>query len=599
MFCPSCGKKIARNVTFCPYCGQPTISSTNDSVSGPIDVPTTASHGRTRRTPLLIGLVGIVAVLCLCIVVLLFIDPWHVVGRLMGTYDAAATAMPPETSLYLGVNLLNLNQERIREIQQAFQDAARGTYIGDDMNDVEDEFDEIQDEWGINLEEDVLPWIGQYAGFGVIDPYMNETIEIETADWLLAIETRDKDAADAFLLKLTDAISDNNGIRFNEVTYQEVLIYEYDTEYEWEELALARSDDLILIGNGIRTIKNAIDTRQKESLVDAPYYQQIVGSLPRNRAVTFVLNPAFWQETSDMLAEALDTGSDSLFSNEFSGMGFSWSLIDEGIQMDIVTAFDQAQMDETTSQLLEAMADRQPLTDRLPEDTVAYWQGNHLDLLWQAITEQMMDSVGRADFQESMAIFEDELGFDPERDLFAQLSGNWAVAIIPSQDSIYAQYLDINLGGVWLAKGNDLAVLSRTAADVADIMSEEMFPMDDLRRDDLLLYETAEGDGFGFGTSEEFVFVGTSGRDIEQLYIHDSSLMDNEVHQQTWRAFPRGMTPLFYLNAAALIDSLERSDEIDQEELPVWRPITVVAGATDLIKHDTVHHTLIIFIETE
>ena len=596
MFCPSCGKKIAQKSTFCPYCGQP-IASSQVTKPGFAAVPVPGNRRMKKGLPLIVGLVGNSLGICLCLALFLLVDPFrlHLWGRLMGTYDAAATAMPPETSLYLGVNLLNLNQERIREIQQAFQDAARGTYLGDDMNDMEDDFDEIQDDWGINVEEDVLPWIGQYAGFGVIDPSMDYYLEIETADWLLAIETRDKEAADAFLLKLTDGISDNNGFRFDEITYQDVLIYEYDTE----ELALARSDDLVLIGNGTRVIENAIDTRQKESLVDAPYYQQIVGSLPRNRAVTFVLNPLFWQETSDFLAEELDTGSDSLFSNEFAGLGFSWSLIDEGIQMDIVTAFDRAQIDETTSQLLEAMADRQLLTEHLPEDTVAYWQGNRLDLLWQAGTERIMDSVGRADFQESMAIFEEELGFDPEQDLFVELNGNWTIAIVPSHDSFYAQYADINLGGVWLAQGNNLETLARTAEDIADAMSEEGFFINDIRRDDLLVYEATEDEGFGFGTSEEFAFVGTSGRDIEQLYIHDGSLLDNEAHQQTWRAFPKGMTPLFYLNAAALLDALESSDDIYQEDLPVWRPITAFAGATDLIGQDTVHHTLIVFIETE
>ncbi|MBP8001764.1 MAG: DUF3352 domain-containing protein [Chloroflexi bacterium] len=596
MFCPSCGKKIAQKSTFCPYCGQP-IASSQGTKPGFAAAPVPGNRRMKKGLPLIVGLVGNSVGICLCLALFLLVDPFrlHLWGRLMGTYDAAATAMPPETSLYLGVNLLNLNQERIREIQQAFQDAARGTYLGDDMNDMEDDFDEIQDDWGINVEEDVLPWIGQYAGFGVIDPSMDYYLEIETADWLLAIETRDKEAADAFLLKLTDGISDNNGFRFDEITYQDVLIYEYDTE----ELALARSDDLVLIGNGTRVIENAIDTRQKESLVDAPYYQQIVGSLPRNRAVTFVLNPLFWQETSDFLAEELDTGSDSLFSNEFAGLGFSWSLIDEGIQMDIVTAFDRAQIDETTSQLLEAMADRQLLTEHLPEDTVAYWQGNRLDLLWQAGTERIMDSVGRADFQESMAIFEEELGFDPEQDLFVELNGNWTIAIVPSHDSFYAQYADINLGGVWLAQGNNLETLARTAEDIADAMSEEGFFINDIRRDDLLVYEATEDEGFGFGTSEEFAFVGTSGRDIEQLYIHDGSLLDNEAHQQTWRAFPKGMTPLFYLNAAALLDALESSDDIYQEDLPVWRPITAFAGATDLIGQDTVHHTLIVFIETE
>ena len=596
MFCPSCGKKIAQKSTFCPYCGQP-IASSQGTKPGFAAAPVPGNRRMKKGLPLIVGLVGKSVGICLCLALFLLVDPFrlHLWGRLMGTYDAAATAMPPETSLYLGVNLLNLNQERIREIQQAFQDAARGTYLGDDMNDMEDDFDEIQDDWGINVEEDVLPWIGQYAGFGVIDPSMDYYLEIETADWLLAIETRDKEAADAFLLKLTDGISDNNGFRFDEITYQDVLIYEYDTE----ELALARSDDLVLIGNGTRVIENAIDTRQKESLVDAPYYQQIVGSLPRNRAVTFVLNPLFWQETSDFLAEELDTGSDSLFSNEFAGLGFSWSLIDEGIQMDIVTAFDRAQIDETTSQLLEAMADRQLLTEHLPEDTVAYWQGNRLDLLWQAGTERIMDSVGRADFQESMAIFEEELGYDPEQDLFVELNGNWTIAIVPSHDSFYAQYADINLGGVWLAQGNNLETLARTAEDIADAMSEEGFFINDIRRDDLLVYEATEDEGFGFGTSEEFAFVGTSGRDIEQLYIHDGSLLDNEAHQQTWRAFPKGMTPLFYLNAAALLDALESSDDIYQEDLPVWRPITAFAGATDLIGQDTVHHTLIVFIETE
>ena len=164
-----------------------------------------------RRTMVVGGVSAIVLGCCAILFVLVIgvvVDPfnWNVLDRLNGRYDAATTVMPADTAFYVGVNVLNVNPAEIDRITKPFIQAAGDPDV-EDLDGAEREFtDELFSETGINFEEDVMPWVGQFIGFGVTDVALDQFGELESAKWVLAVEARDNDLADAFLLKLLTQI---------------------------------------------------------------------------------------------------------------------------------------------------------------------------------------------------------------------------------------------------------------------------------------------------------------------------------------------------------------------------------------------------------
>ena len=121
-----------------------------------------------KNRNILIGIVtGVLVLLCCCVILIaavVLIDPYGVIGRISGTYDPIADVLPEETTIYAYTDLNSLmnNMEEIENLINTF--------------DVEDEFDEdlqdlffeqFEDETGMNFEEDVQSWIGQYLGFAI------------------------------------------------------------------------------------------------------------------------------------------------------------------------------------------------------------------------------------------------------------------------------------------------------------------------------------------------------------------------------------------------------------------------------------------------
>ncbi|MBK7181286.1 MAG: hypothetical protein IPH82_29595 [Chloroflexi bacterium] len=103
-------------------------------------------------------LVGVLGGLFVLVAAFVLLDPFNLnlFGRLSGDYDAVAAAMPADVDVYVGVNLLNVNQERLTDLQTTFQNAAAGTNAENEMdtatNDLEDLQQELENDFGMTLE---------------------------------------------------------------------------------------------------------------------------------------------------------------------------------------------------------------------------------------------------------------------------------------------------------------------------------------------------------------------------------------------------------------------------------------------------------------
>jgi hypothetical protein len=155
-----------------------------------------------------------------------FFDPFgfHLKGRLFGQYDAAATVMPDRTQVYIGINLLHLKQKDIDLFTNllsrpvALESTER--YVANNKRPQELSKSKIASEvpvslialpvkslifaaqvdYGISLPNDLIPWIGQYIGVGIVEIPSDPTL---LPRLLISVEARDRRAADRFLSKLS------------------------------------------------------------------------------------------------------------------------------------------------------------------------------------------------------------------------------------------------------------------------------------------------------------------------------------------------------------------------------------------------------------
>lgn len=637
MYCPSCGKEVRDTAKFCAHCGRPMLTPppavpepeattylpeqhseppppppiyapppayTPPPAYQPYSPPPEQPPGKQRRSfavpRWLLILGGGLAALLLLGGLFLWLDPFNLnlFGRLTGRYDAIAEAMPADTQLYMSVNLLNLNQARLEKLQNTFTDAADQTGDSSDFNELERELDdllqEIENEWGITFAEDIQPWIGQYAGVGIRRVRFDSYGEPESGDILAAIEVRNTVEADAFLRKLTNAWEENENVTVAESTYQDVLIYELDEEYS-DPIAFARSGNIIYIGNGVRAIRQGIDAQKRDSLAQQETFRQTIQTLPGERGLTFYVTAGL----ADDFAQATDAGRRVFSRQGLTAVAMTLTLIDEGIRLDAATGYDPANLSAAVSNLHQYKPTK--VDNLLPANTIGYLSGSRPDLLWQIWRDAMIEVTSRADFNEAMDYFEDEYGFDPDKEFFPLLNGMWTIALVPSRDGVFAREMGVDLGGALLLQTSDPNAMNKLADDFADAL-EQWTEVNSRTRSGQTVYEVMDGSTplFAYGLDGAYLTF-ASGYDEVGLVSAGGGLDKAEKYRQALRVFPRGLTPYLYLDVTALLDALnsgltgyELDDFVEVE--PLFRPITAVAAASKTSENIT-QQTIILFVD--
>ncbi len=566
--------------------------------------PPPAESPQKKRLPLsapvprwLGVLFGSLAALVLIAALFLLLDPLklHLLARLTGHYDAAATVMPADTQVYVSIDLLNLSPERLSRLQRTFAEATDQAGSNDLDQEIDNLRQDLQDEWDINLETDIFSWIGQYGGIGLRKVRFNNYGEPESADILAAFEVRNQANADAFLQKLINTWEGKENVSFRESSYQNALIYEMKPDYG-EPVALARAGNMLFVGNGARVVQQGIDAQRQNNLWEQELFQKMVEALPANRGLTLFITAAL----ADALAEANDAGKRALSKQGLEAMALSVGLIDEGIRLDSAVVYNVANMSKPMAEMQQS----QPANvDRiLPVDTVAFLAGSRLDLAWQVSRDAILTSIDEEWFNEAMAAFSDEFGFDLDREFFPLLNGDWAFVLVPSRENAFARESGIELGGAMLLQTSDANTLNRLVENAADTLGQ-WTDVESSRQGGRTVYEVLGYDAtpvFAFGMDGNYLTLASSVDEVG-LASAGGGLDKASKYQQLWRAFPRGLTPMMYLDVTALVDIIGSGltgydrDEFAEVE-PFLQPITAVAGAS---KHDetTSQQTIILFID--
>lgn len=124
--------------------------------------------------------------------------------------------------------------------------------------------------------------------------------------------------------------------------------------------------------------------------------------------------------------------------------------------------------------------------------------------------------------------------------------------------------------------------------------------------DGSLLYITERrgAEMFSFAAQSGILLVGSDSDIMLDTMEGASSIEDVEAYRDVWNAFPRGTTPVLYVDLHWLIETLVDFGYYEWEDL-VWeigfdpRPFTHLAAGSGGLKRDVMRATVIIFIETD
>lgn len=567
----------------------------------PVNSTPETSGGGGNRMLIIGGLVGLAAVAVLVIGAIVLIP------RLLGADEnAIAGVMPPETSLLVELNALNLASEDASRVARAFEDVlAEGDveFDGDDPASLLETLDaDLDNATGLTITDDVLPWIGTNMGIGLIELDIEAFDQGEMPQIIFAATIRDIDAADVFIEDLVDAIEDESGNKVDDVEYGGALVFEVDSDFEDERIAFGRSSEIFFITTNMDTMEEAIDAQNGENLGDIAEYQDTVAELPGDRAITIYVSSQGIEDTANGLEDSGEVDgfdANTIEDLGLTGVGMAATIIPEGIRVDFVGNYES--LTEEQQEMMDAQSDKSETAEFLPESTYVFLIGHRLDLIWQSSIDSLEASgISEDDFDEAMDMFDDMFGFNPNDDLLPLLNGEFSLAIIDSDVGPIADEFDTDLGAVLMLGSSEGEELVGLMEDFTDGLEDQDLSVDDTTNDDVTIYEVEDPGGAligAYGLSEDYLVAATSGESIENLFAGEANLADSDKYKNAWDAFPRGTIPVMYMDLQGLFTALEDVDPTMEDVVDV-NPVYAFAMGTNSSKNST-QSTMIFFIAGE
>lgn len=574
-------------------------------------------NGRFRR--LLWGSTLIALLFLILAGLTLWLDPfgWSVLDRLSGRYDATATAVPPNSLVYVGVNLLNGNIEDMKALRDTFATPLADADVN--LDDAQQEFtDMLATDYGLTFADDVQPWLGQYLGFALLDVTLGEFDSTPDASWLLLAETRNGSAADAFLTKVAAAWAENNDATPVSESYNGVTITAFVAERPGAGLALAQSGRMMLAAANSDVLKQAIDAQKGESLADKAEYQTAVADLPDARMVTMYMDGA---QLTDMVQEMnasmsgllMTSATSALPTDGLRGTAVSLTFIDAGLQIDSINTYDPDALPAAQRALLSNAYATAPVSLSLyPENTFFYVGVQGLGAIWETYRDLLVAQMGDPEaYAEAMALFARDFGVNPDTDFFPYLGQEIAVGLMPGDSGVFAEEMDLPLEALMLLGTNNETALAASLEAFTAKVSDPDSGLGEVNRLDsngLILYEFAtpfsESAQFMYGLGRGYFYLGTSVAGAQALQFGGGpSLADNAGYRTAVAALPTDMVPTMYLDLRSMISVIRSSAAASGMDMAgfdqtaaVLYPLHTIAAAAR-VSETAAQQMMILFIE--
>ena len=439
--------------------------------------------------------------------------------------EATAQYIPSRAPAYFSINL----RPGVGQLNQARDVLSK--LETEDLREQRDELlDDIEDNTRIHFLNDVTPWLGTDISIAILDA------DPDAVEWIVMIQASDRDAAINFVDDLADYLEDEFGMEFDEDEDNGVDLWVALDD----PLAMGVTDEYVLFGDSedsIEDIADNIESPPSRSLMDNESFITAREMLPNER---FVFAFAQTDDLIDVYLDFLDPLGDvnstvqQLEENIPEFIAASSSFIENGVR------FDLSYQTPKGAYLVLDDSIRVRSHEVLPVDTLAMVSMVGLHELWNGLLDSIddVDPYAADAFNESLDSFEDEVGFDLERDVIDALSGEVAVALLPSDvgSGLFLEegIFDWTIEALLLAGVVDARSIENALEDLVDEMED--FDLD-VRRKRLGGYEAMmvqfDQDMFihtnydpGYVVTNDWMVVGSTSESLE--LFHDTLIGDSE-----------------------------------------------------------------------
>jgi hypothetical protein len=563
----------------------------------PSDTP--PERGNQRTLFILIG-VGAVAV------ILIAIGAFVLAGTLFSRPNSIPQLLAGDTQIYAAItpNLSDLpNIDRLRKAFPEVADYQNDTSFNDGM----------KESLGVTFNEDIAPWIGTEAAVAMsglplermLSPKAlasgNSADITNQVQIILILTTRDQKAAQAFLDKQRQ-YREGKGDQFTSSQANGTTIYAAATKpgatpTPLTAFAIVRGNVVFATSADLISAMAARDPNGKDTLAASPRFKQVLATIPADHiGFVFVdgapLGKAF-EANSDQFTAQLPKASaaqlrDQLKSmSALQGVGFSLSVLADGLAFDAMTVFDPAGLSQATrDQLKEAAtpmsADR---VGNVSADVITAISFRLPSTFGQQIHDSISNTPAAAD---QMAQIEQQFNLDLDRDLFSWLQGEATIVLLPGED---VAGTPAPVTGYIALKPND-----RGAAE--DGMGRIIKAFDKASEGQLGLHDEQIGGvtwqvlgpegqiagGYGFVGDDLVIGIGPS--TLEAAAKPATALSTNVAYQAGLKALPSPNGGLIFVNLPAVVNLVKKqgvSDPKTTDRLAPFKAITAggVPGMSD------------------
>ena len=516
---------------------------------------------RRRKLLLIIGGAILVVVVAVAVIAILFFRSLSQPGEATARFVLAGAAAYLSINLRPGAGQLSTARDVLDRLQ-----------TGDFLDRRDELLDDLDDETGIHFLDDVTSWLGTDVSMVLLTP------DLDRPEWVMLAQIGDRDAAEDFIDDLLDYLEDEFNVEFDSERGRAIDLWVADDE----DLALGLTGDYLLIGDSEDTLEDMagnIESPPARPLADSPDFIAARDSLPSERFMFLFLQT---EEALNALEDEIEPYGDEEEAfrqarrNIPGYAAASATFISDGIRLDL--------FGPTPSRAFTFGADdalKSP--GALPEDTLLLLSTVGVDRAWEETWDAIenLDPYTQEDFEELLDDFEYETGVDLERDVIDSLTGEMALALLPS---------DL---GLLFTSGDESGVVEllllaglrdpRGISDALDTFTDAMEDLDvDVDRDSLGDYDlvTMRVDEFDFESYEPgYVVAGdwvAAGANIDGLEaFHDAltgdagTLASNPAFERLVDLAPVPLHFLVYADLAGMLETIE--DALDDDSRADYR----------------------------
>jgi len=315
--------------------------------------------------------------------------------------------------------------------------------------------DNFQDDLAFDPIDDLLPWIGREISLVILPKKYNSIrsqIIHSPQPFLITLASRNPKASEEFMLNLIDDYKFLD-YKINNHSYHGYRITEIISQSK-NPLAIANHDQMIIIASDYQVLQTTIDQYQGEAengLFTNEIFKEFLRKLPGNRlGYTYINIPSviseYRLESSDFpLVDQL---------HPIGEVGASIVIDNETLVLDYLIGYEQSELSPIQHELLSQSPISDILLDYSPDNTLLYFGGQNLSLIWKSIAS---NSLWETEFNLNYAIrtlfnwqygevadlddffdgLDDVLGVHPINDLVDQNSNEYSLMVVSDLDGLY------------------------------------------------------------------------------------------------------------------------------------------------------------------